>query len=847
MKKKHNFIILSLWLFLGPLDQWVIHAQAVENSQNFPPGFPRVFGRDQINIKPPQTPEEPARGMGGEQPVVPKFPEPQSRPNPFRPPQADPLLRARPAGRPMQAPPIDQDMFKVIPQKCRAARGEFIWNFENEALSNVLKQAADLTCRNITIPKTVNIDNIKLTIIGKDPIGVNDAWDILLKSLSSNGFTLNNRKKNGWWELESRQEMKQISTPFYGRGDQAENNDGVGTLFYRTKHVSPDFLKNTAKNLVSKEALVDVVGDKFILVIDSNSNLRRIQYIIDEVDKEESASKIYIIKLEHLEGKTLEQQLLRIFEVQPGRPRARRPAGAESIEKASYSIENIIAFEDKIILRADENGYNEVKNIVSVLDQASDKGGTSKIHVIRLKYASAKEVAQTLNDVVGAGRSRPRFGPPRRPEGEGNSLFEGEVKVTAHEEANMLVITASSADYPSILATIEKLDARRDQVYLEVAILEITVNDSKNLGMDIFAGIPEMSGIGSSLGVLANPGGRKIAEGLVGTLKDGSSAASALNMGNAGAGALAMLSSFMSGGALGLVGSPSAGSSIPSFGVILKAISTHSSVDVIATPSAATTDNKEVVLKVGEKVPVIKGISSVASGAVGSALNMPMQNTTYEDVNLTLKITPHVGEDRNIKLDIEQEKNELGGKHDVGNGLTQPVIKTQSAKTTLVLKDQETGVIGGLTSHRTQRDDSKTPFLGDIPLLGWLFKSRETKNDKKNLLIAVTPYLIRNPEDSRNIFEKKMKERDEFAKLYYGGKIRNYNPHVDYDRKAGPLGSLFLEIEKEMDKRENFGPGIEDDTLIAPRAYRKPAPSSSPLPYMPQPVPQEDYRRDINE
>jgi general secretion pathway protein D len=238
-------------------------------------------------------------------------------------------------------------------------------------------------------------------------------------------------------------------------------------------------------------------------------------------------------------------------------------------------------------------------------------------------------------------------------------------------------------------------------------------------------------------------------------------------------------------------------------------------VDVLSTPYLLTTDNQEAEMSVGDKIPVIRGASQVGGG-LGAGLGIS-HNIQHEDVKLTFKVTPHVGADDNVRLDIMQEVNELGPKFTI---LTQEQysIRTKSAKTQLVLKDQQTGVIGGLISHSALKTDNKVPFLGDIPIIGNLFfKNTKQNNRRRSLLLIITPYIIRTEEDYKKIIDRKFKEREEFARLYYGGKIRNYNPHIDYDKKKGPLTSLISAVDEEMKKSENGGPGDGSEVIIKPK------------------------------
>ncbi len=727
-----------------------------------------------------------------------------------------PRGNAAPKGKTNQ--PNDADIFKVVPQKCVPAKGHFIWNFEEEELINILRQVSDLLCRTMVVDSIGK--NLKMTIIGKSPITPRDAWDILVASLSSKGFTLIEQGKT--WTVVKRNESKSYPTPMYFSGKQARNNEEIGTLFYKAQHASQEALKNIARLLITKDGMVDSIGDQFIIVIDSNANIRRLGTIFAQVDIEDAINKIHSVALAHADAKTMEKQLRDLFDVAAG-PRAGRRRGGPGDSRSSIEIDKIIADErtNSLIIVCDKEAFEKLHEVVALIDQpATDQGNKNKIHVKKLRFADAKKIAETLSAVVQQGKSN-RFG-RRRPDESSNELFEGEVKITAHENTNTLVTVATPADYRALLATINSLDVRKEQVYVEAVILDIQVNDDNDFGINLFAGL-DPSWIGGNLGVIGNPGGSNIASGIAGSLAKGAAGQAVTGLGAShGLGALAVLSNFLTGGVAGISGKVIPGTEIPSFGAVLQAISKNNQVDVLSTPYLLTTDNQEAEMSVGEKIPTVRGTSMAGAGGIGASLGVPLQNITYEDVKLTFKITPHVGADDNVRLDIAQEVNELGPDETVLNQ-KQYRIRTKSAKTQLVLKDQQTGVIGGLISHNTKISDNKVPLLGDIPILGWLFKNRNWKNERKNLLLIITPYVIRSDDDYKKIVDRKLKEREEFSQMYYGGKIKTYNKFIDYDKKAGPLARALLEVKNEMSKAENGGDGSASETVIKPNESKTPA------------------------
>lgn len=789
------------------------------------PGQPETQARPPMpsNLPTQPKPSMPANAsMQAKPPMQGRPPAQASRPP--MPGGGPSLDRARGAKRPMNVP--DAEVYRVVPQKCVPATGQFVWNFEEEELVNVLRQISDLLCKTFVINEAIS-KNQKFTIIGKSPMYPKDAWNILNAAMAAKGLALVEQGKT--WTVIKRNEGKNFYTPFYSAGLQANNNEEIGTLFYKAEHATPDALKNIARFLLSKDGIVETIGDQFIIVIDTNSIIRRLGTIIAQVDIEDALDKIHFIALQHADAKSVEKQLRDLFEVS-GSPGARRRRPGEP-GHSSLNIRKIIADErmNGIIVETDPGSLEKLKEVVALIDQpASEQATKGKIHVYRLRYADSKKIAETLNAVVQqGGRGRQRFG--RRPDEATNELFEGEVKVTAHENTNTLVTVATANDWRSLLATIKSLDIRKEQVYVEAVIMDVRINDNSEFGINAFSGlsmdIPGLSG--SSLGIVGNAGGREMASGLA----TAAGTASSIDIaGSNSVGALAMLSSFAKGGIFGLVGPVIPGTKIPSFGAVLQAMAMNSNIDILSTPSLLTSDNTEAVMKVGEKIPMVRGTSTVGGGSVGGGLGVPLQNITYENVDLTFKITPHVGADRIIRIDIEQEVNEIGDQTEI-LGAKQYRINTKSAKTTIVLKDQQTGVIGGLISNRSQKSDRKVPFLGDIPLLGWLFKSRESSNDRKSLLLILTPYIIKDESDYEEMLKKKFKEREEFADLYFGGKIKTYNRTINYDKKAGPLSNMILSIDAEMNKVENGGPGDGSETVIVPKEKSiEPKPEKKPEP-----------------
>jgi general secretion pathway protein D len=266
---------------------------------------------------------------------------------------------------------------------------------------------------------------------------------------------------------------------------------------------------------------------------------------------------------------------------------------------------------------------------------------------------------------------------------------------------------------------------------------------------------------------------------------------------------------------------------------VMHALTRSSDVNVLSTPHILTSDNEEAEITVGQNVPFQAGFapqgiqnligSAGGTGQAGSLLGglgglsgfglssffAPIQR---QNVELRLKIKPQINESDYIRMEVEEQTEEIAEQDPVLG----PTTAKRTAKTVVVAKDQTTVVIGGLIQERTINSVAKTPILGDIPVIGRLFRDTSTTRVKTNLLLFLTPYIIRDQTDFRRIFERKMRERDEFVAAFYGT-APEYEVPVDYARKAGPVALLSKEVRGELEKVENGGAGAPGQLQIVPR------------------------------
>ncbi|MEC4676280.1 MAG: secretin N-terminal domain-containing protein, partial [Nitrospirota bacterium] len=335
------------------------------------------------------------------------------------------------------------------------------------------------------------------------------------------------------------------------------------------------------------------------------------------------------------------------------------------------------------------------------------------------------------------------------------SAFEsaGGINITADEATNSLVIVASPSDYQNLVRVIKQLDKRRRQVFVEAMIVEASIDKLRELG--------------TKWRVMGTHNGEPIGIGGFGTM-DGS-ALQSLIYGLTG----------LTGGGMGnyfdipMTTIDANGSlvestlSVPGFAALFSMNEFRGAVNVLSTPQLLTSDNQEAEIIVGENVPFISKRERDITTA-----NTVLSSIERKDVGITLRITPQITEGDYVKLDIYQEISSV--KQDASDDIlisVGPSTTKRSTQTSVVVKDNQTVVIGGLMEERDEENLAKVPVLGDIPVLGWLFKTKSISKKKTNLLIFITPHVIKDADSLGSITKSKQKEFAKVEKQYVEGEI----------------------------------------------------------------------------
>ena len=809
--------------------------------------------------------QRPARG----QPTPPATNRPAIAPQRSITPQTPPPSRAT------QPTPV-----KPIEAKDAAKRSTgVVMNFDKRDLAEVIQFVSNYTQRNFILPERVSG---KITILSNHPIPPEEVWNVFVAALDANNWAV--YPIGHYWKLSEKKQSARANVPtFLEQGQEPPPIEQMVTKLFKLRYVEADQMRNTLNQFTSRDSDFQIFPPDTLIISDLGLNMRRLERLIDQLDQPGGTEEIHIVQIQYASAQALQQKLQEIF-TQQGRPGTRalgiaevQPAPqpgqppvpvAQPAQQAGggggpVTVSKIIAEErtNKLIVIAGARSFSRVLELIRQLDLPAGGGG---VNVYYLQNAKAEDVATTLQALAQGAAARRTTGgatppsvggyiPPPPPGGAAAAgaataeLFSGEVKITADKTTNSLVIIASASDYRNLTKVIEKLDVPRREVLVEAVIMEVSLQDQLRIGVSAHAGTvindvtfrnasgPAPLVFGSELGGL-----------------------------NSLAGVAGLASPSLSGFLAGLQGPPitvpGLGLTIPSFALVLNALQTSSDVNVISTPHVTMVDNSEGEIVVGQNVPFqaayapnLGGLglgtttgttptTGTAAGAVaGSAIGIGGLGSLYapiqrQNVELRLRIKPQISASDTVRLEVDEQTEEIASTDPVLG----PTTSKRSAKTTVVVKDQETVVLGGLIQERTVKGVSKVPFLGSLPILGWLFRSEDTTRTKTNLLLFLTPYIIRDQSDYRRIFERKLSERAEFLKRFYG-QDAGYQKQVDYERKAGMLSRLRKGVQTEMSRFEQGGPGAPDERMISPRGGEAPPyPRSRYEPPSPAPLSPEE-------
>lgn len=597
-------------------------------------------------------------------------------------------------------------------------------NFVNADIESVVKTVGLITGKNFILDPRVKGT---VNIVSSNPVDRDLVYSILLSALRLQGFAAIEGPGNTvklMPEAEAKFNYSQTT-----RRSAAINGDRIVTHVYPLQYESANQLVPILRPLIGPNNTISAYPNTNTLVItDYASNIKRLVRIIESIDRP-SQGDVEVIRLTNTSAVDIAQILPRLLQEGSAVPGVGVPGAAVPVDGSQRFSIVADPRSNSLLVRADNpSRIGKIRALAAKLDAPGGSGGN--IHVVYLRNAEAPKLAETLRALL-SGESRTSTGvsTPGSPPGvAGAALTTTSVPantssaVQADAATNSLVITAPEHVYRTLRAVIDQLDTRRAQIFVEALIVEVTSDKAAEFGFQW----QDLTGINKNNTQVI--GGTNFnARGSGRNIIDISS-----NVGNVGRG-------LNVGVIRGQITLPGLGT-VLNLGALARALESDANANILSTPNLLTMDNEEAKIVIGKNVPFITGsyAQSTTSG-VGGPVN-PFQTIERRDVGLTLKVKPQITEGGTVKLKIFQEVSSIDDRSNVAGIIT----NKRSIESTVLVDDGQIIVLGGLIQDDTRTSLEKVPFLGDIPLIGNLFKTETRGRSKTNLMVFLRPYVLRN-------------------------------------------------------------------------------------------------------
>ncbi len=709
-------------------------------------------------------------------------------------------------------------------------------DFVDADIRDVIKAISEMTHKNFLIDKSVQG---KITIISPTKVTPEEAYEIFLSILDVNGYTV--VKSGKIYKIIPKEDARKEALSLYEVPPPP--SEAFVTQLVPLEHVSATEIANTFRDMVSKGgAMTAYVPSNTLIITDTASNIRRLLTIIKKLDVEGTEQDIVVIPLKYAPAELLAEQILALFEEETTTSRRRvipttRRGSIRSRQETSESkpaVTKIIpdTRTNSLIVSANRLGLQRIRELVKLLD-VPIPGGEGKIHVIYLQNADAEELTATLQALFGGGGVAPSRGGTSRSKTKGRTSgarsglgsasgissagglssllstaglssagrtsgtsgrgtvaaeLEGGIRIAADPATNSLLIFASNRDFQILKEVIEKLDIPRRQVFVEALIVEVSLDKTRELGLEFRTPLnPESEGT----------------QFFGGTGFGGIQQAQQNPLG-------------FSGLALGAVNGTITfgGQTYPNIGALFRALQSDKDVNVLSTPTILTMDNQEAEIVVADNIPFVTG-QIFTPGFEG-----PTTTIERQDVGIKLQLVPQISEGDYVKLTIYQEVSNVTESPE-GLSAAQVGVTTskRSASTTVVVKDGQTVVIGGLIKDYTQLAEQKVPLLGDIPIIGYLFKSHKKRVNKTNLLIFITPHIVRDARDMADVTKsryqkmEKFKERNSVIEPKGREPIDTKRFEAPPEEEEGGIKEEEIQVPQEVDQQSDAEGQSSDQSL----------------------------------
>ncbi len=648
------------------------------------------------------------------------------------------------------------------------------FDFPNADIKDVIKAISELTGKNFIIDSGING---RVTIMAPSQITVAEAYKAFLSSLAGLGYTVVPSGK--FLKIKSARNAQRDSIETYS-GQYFPDADLLITRIVQLRHTSAEEINKRLRILPSKDGeMTPYEPTNSLIITDYGANVERIMKIIREIDRPGFEEQLAVVPIKYAKAKDMADLLNQIINKEPssgggggvpggfraGVPRFRSRVGPGGPGSGQPEELSLVAPDDRtnaIIVLGTKAGIEKVRSLVRKLDFRLDPSEAGGVFVYYVKYGEAEKLATTLQGISGGGGSgggggassgggafggaggMPSATRPFVPGGAQESVFGGSVKIGFDKISNSLIITAQKTDYDLVKNLLAKIDVPRDQVFVEAIIMEMNSNKTRDWNPAFYYLDSKSQGIGragfarsGTLSSILNPAGDN---GAILSFGGGSSFEF-----DVGGGKKVQVKSLLS---------------------FVNFLQQTTESNILSTPQILALDNEQAIIEVGDRIPIGQA-TQVATG--GTTTTAPQ----FEDATIKLDITPFISPDSDaVRMKLKQTVAQPSSQpvrakslQDISTAITKRTIETN-----IVVNDKDTAVLGGLVRDSEEITETKVPLLGDIPVIGWLFKASNKIKQKVNLLIFLTPKIIRSPEDNHNLLTKKANDRIEWLKNNFDGR-----------------------------------------------------------------------------
>ncbi len=578
-------------------------------------------------------------------------------------------------------------------------------NIKNADLNEFVVQVAEITGKTFVVDPRIKGN---VTVISNTPMTADAVYELFLSVLRVHNWTA--VPSGGVIRIQQMQTAKQ-SPGVSGSLRQIPPEELVTRVVSAQNVESAELVKILRPLIPQYGHIAAVANPNVVIISDHADNIVRLMEIVQQIDVADEEDVI-VVPLEHAFVGNLVAMLERVAPDQLGRG----AAGPQRIQIIANERNN------SLVLRGKPRPIAEILKLVDKLDQPAT--ATSGAQVIFLKYADATKVAEMLEGLVGG--TRP---------GEEEAGPSGQTMIRADESLNSIVVRADPSVMREIQDILEGLDIRRTQVLIEAAIVEVSIADSRRIGVEVAAAdesggtVPlvttSLDGVISTLlgNIIGDDGQIDVLSGLAGISQSGTPTLAAARIRAEGV----------------------------SFGAVVRALASSSDANLLSAPSILTLDNQEAKIVVGNEVPFRTGSFTTT----GDGSNNPFTTINREDVGLQLTVTPQIHDGAAVSLEVALEITNVVDSPIGSEAFSDVVTSKRTVENTILADDRQTIVLGGLIQDDINDTVRKVPLLGDIPVLGHLFRSTNKSRTKRNLLVFLRPTVIRDKQEADQATSRK--------------------------------------------------------------------------------------------